>query len=114
MILPGIIFYKFCKHACICMHAAMPFDLDSPIMLDVLYSMERDEIPILTELVTNKKIQSTICIEDKEALFKWPTFTKASFHEPTWENLISILKLVKQNDLIKNIKRYLKKRKGKN
>ena len=90
----------------------MPFNLDSPIMLDVLYSMERDEIPILTELVKNKKIRSTICTEDKEAPFKWPTFTKASFHEPTWENLISILKLVKQDDLIKIIQQYLKKMKG--
>ena len=91
----------------------MSFDLDSPVMLDVLYSMERDEIPILTELVANKKIRSTICIEDKEALsFKWPTFTKASFHEPTWENLISILKLAEQDDLTKMIQQYLKKIKG--
>ena len=98
-------------------YAAMPFDLESPIMLDVLYSMERDKIPVLTQLINNKKIRSTIqCthteLEDTDDSFKWPTFTKPSFHEPTWESLISILNLVKQNDIIKKIKRYLKKMKG--
>ena len=90
----------------------MPFDLESPIMLDVLYSMERDKIPVLTELIKNKIIRSTICSEDMEARFKWPTFTKPSFHEPTWENLIPILQLVKRNDLIKSIEQYLNKMKG--
>ena len=92
--------------------AAIPFNRDSPIMLDVLYSMERDKIPILTELATNKKIRYTICSEHEEAIYKWPTFTKASFHEPTWKKLISILEIVEQNDLMKNVKRYLKKMKG--
>ena len=94
------------------LYVVMPFDLESPIMLDVLYSMERDKIPVLTGLINNKKIRSTICTEDTDASFKWPTFTKPSFHEPTWENLIWILNLVKQSDIIKRIKRYLKKMKG--
>ena len=93
--------------------AVTPFDLESAIKLDVLYSMERDKIPVLTELTKNKKIRSIICSETTEADLKWPTFTKPSIHKPTWENLISFLKLAKQNDLIKRIKRYLKKMKGK-
>lgn len=92
--------------------AAMSFDFDSPIMLDVLYSMERDKIPILTELVTNKMIRYTICSEHEEAIYKWPTFTKPSFLEPKWKKLISILEMVEQNDLMKILKRYLKKMKG--
>ena len=92
----------------------VPFDIGSPPTLDILYSMEQDKIPILTELIGNQKIQSTIIIssENTEALYKWPTFTKPSLHEPTWENLCLILKLVKMNDLVKMIKHYLKKMKG--
>jgi hypothetical protein len=90
----------------------MPFDFDSPIMLDVLYSMEQDKIPILTELNTNKLIRYIICSKHEEAKYKWPTFTKPSFLKPIWKKLISMLGTIEQNDLMKNVKRYLKKMKG--
>ncbi len=90
----------------------MPFDLGSHIMLDVLYSMEQDKIPVLTELINNKKIRSTVCSENSESLYKWPTFTKPSMYEPTWEKLCLFLQLIDMNNLAKIIKRYLKKKKG--
>ena len=94
------------------MYAVMPFDLGNPVMLDVLYSMEQDKIPVLTELINNQKIRSTICSENTEALYKWPTFTKLSLYKPTWGKLCSILELVDMNDLIKMIKHYLEKKEG--
>ena len=92
----------------IIVHAAENFDLGSHLMLDVLYSMEQDKIPVLTELMNNQNIQSTVCSENVEALYKWPTFTKPSFHEPTWENLCLILSLNNRKDLVKTIIEYLK------
>ena len=92
---------------------AAPLELGNPVMLDVLYSMEQDKIPVLTELVSNKKIRSTIiCSENAETLYKWPTFTRPSLYEPTWENFCFVLNLLKMNDLVKMIEDYLKKVKG--
>lgn len=98
----------------IIMHAAETFDLSSHLMLDVLYSMEQNKIPVLTELMNNQKVRSTIaiCSENTETLYKWPTFTKPSFHKPTWENLCLILNLNKRKDLVNMIKEYLKNKKG--
>ena len=95
------------------MYAVMPVDLGNPVMLDVLYSMEQDKIPVLTELISNQKIRSTILSsENTETIYKWPTFTKPSLHEPTWKTLCLILELANMNDLAKMIKDYLKKMKG--
>ena len=95
------------------MYAVIPFELGNPVMLDVLYSMEQDKIPVLTELISNQKIRSTILSsENTETIYKWPTFTKPSLHEPTWEKLCLILRLVNMNNVVKMIKHYLKKKKG--
>lgn len=91
----------------------MPFDLESPIMLDVLYSMEREKIPVLTELINNHDVRSTIiCPESIKEVqqFKWPTFSKPSAHKPIWKKLNLILELVEQNDLVEQIKHYLEKK----
>ena len=90
----------------------MSFDPGSPPMLDVLYSMEQDKIPVLTELIDSQKIRSTICSENTEALYKWPTFTEPSLYEPTWGKLCLILELANMNDLAEMIKQYLEKQKG--
>lgn len=81
-------------------------------MLDVLYSMEHDKIPVLTKLINQRALRSIICSGNAEALYKWPTFTKPSSYKPTWENLCLILRLANMNDLVKKIKHYLKKKKG--
>ena len=96
------------------MYAVIPFELGNPVMLDVLYSMEQDNIPVLIELIGNQKIRSIIYSNNTEAprVYKWPTFTRASLHEPKWEKLCLILELVNMNDLAKMIKDYLKKKKG--
>ena len=92
------------------MHAV---DLGSPLKLDVLYSMEQDKIPVLTELMNNQIMRSIVCQEDAEALYKWPTFTKPSHFKPTWENLCLILRLMaNMTDLVKKIKHYLKEKRG--
>ena len=90
----------------------MPFDRNSHIALDILYFMEQEKIPVLTKLMYNQVIRSTVCSENSEAVYKWPTFTKLSLYEPTWEKLYLILRLVDMNDQVKMIKRYLKKMKG--
>ena len=94
------------------MYAVMPFDLGSHLMLDILYSMEQHKIPVLTELMSNQKIRATVCSENSEAIYKWPTFAKPSMYEPTWEKLCLFLQLVGMKDLAKMIKHYLKKKKG--
>ena len=72
--------------------------------------MERDGIPVLTELMNNQNVRSVICpAENVEALYKWPTFTKPGFHEPTWENLYLILTLTDLDYLVKQIKSWKKK-----
>ena len=91
------------------MYAVIPFDLGSPVTLDVLYSMEQEKIPVLMELISNQKVRSTVCSENEQALYKWPTFTKASLYKPTWEKLCLILKLNDMNDLVKKIEDYLRK-----
>ena len=88
----------------------MPYDLESHITLDVLYSMECDKIPVLTELITNQDMRSIICPGNIVDGLKWPTLTKLSRRRPTWKKLSEFLDVVDQNDLAKRMKRYLKKR----
>ena len=92
---------------------AMPYDIESYIRLDILYSIEQEKIPVLTELMKNQNVRSVVCSESAEGTYKWPTFTKMSRHEPTWDKLLTILKLANLNDLVKNLQLYLKKMKGK-
>ena len=73
--------------------------------------MEQKKIPVLTEIISNKKVRSTICCSEPNAmeatLYKWPTFTTPSLHEPTWDSLCLILKLIGMNELVKMIEQYI-------
>ena len=98
------------------LHSAKTFDLDGQFTLPVLYSMEQEGIPVLTELIDNKrKICSNVCrTEDYQdsTMYKWPTLHAPSPYEPTWKTLCSVLQINKKEALAEDIKSYLKKKKG--
>ena len=93
------------------------FDLESHFTLRAIYSMEQEGIPVLTELIDNRrKINSMICITEDDAqdssIYKWPALHVPCVHEPTWKTLCSILQSIDKLDLVVAIKSYLDKKKG--
>ena len=98
------------------LHAVKTFDLDGQFTLGALYSMERDEIPVLTELIENgRRIQSNLCsvaTDQDSRMYKWPTLHTPSPYKPTWRKLCFIFQLNDKEELAEDIKRYLKQKKG--
>ena len=99
------------------MHAVTSFDLDDKFTLGALYSLEQDGIPVLTELIDNSRmLHSLVCrmtTDQDSKMYKWPTLHAPSPYEPTWKKLCSILQLNDKEELAEDIKRYLKKKRGK-
>ena len=92
------------------------FDLESHFTLRTIYSMEQEGIPLLTELIDNRKqINSMIgATEDTQdsSMYKWPALHMPCIHEPTWKKLCSVLQSIDKLDLVVAIKNYLEKKKG--
>ena len=92
----------------------MPFDLNSNFTLNTLYSMEKEGIPALTELLQNEMLYATICVPSPESVYMWPTiYACPSVHEPTWKNLCLLLELIHEKRLAKKIRQELKRKSGK-
>ena len=92
----------------------MPFDLNSHFTLDTLYSMEKEGISALTELLQNKMLYATICAPGPEPIYMWPTiYACPSVHEPTLKNLCLLLELIHENRLVGKIRQELKRKSGK-
>ena len=98
------------------LHAVKTFDLDGQFTLGALYSMERDGIPVLTELIENgRRFHSNLCgmaTDQDSVMYKWPTLHTPSPYEPTWRKLCSILQLNDKEKLAAAIMNYLKQKKG--
>ena len=96
------------------LYTATLFDPESCFSLEALYLMEKEKIPVLSELMHNSKIRSSICTQqvDQDSKYKWPTVFEFSIHEPNWKTLCTILQLNRKEDLVKKINSYLTKKKG--
>ena len=89
--------------------AVTSYDLNSEFTLGALYTMEQEGIPVLTELMNNSQIfSSMICIKqtsrNSNKIYKWPTLSEPSHLEPTWRELCSVLHFMEREDLVELIK----------
>ena len=98
------------------LHTVKTLNFDGQFTLGDLYSMERNGIPVLTELIENsRRFHSNLCgmaTDQDSIMYKWPTLHTRSPYEPTWRKLCFILQLNDKKKLAKAIKRYLKQKKG--
>ena len=106
--------HVFAHTSIIIVAVVLPFDPDSWVSMRALYFIERNGIPVLTELSTKtQEFQALIQVRQPNlpsAIIKWLASPLFSHIKPTWKNLLLVFGILNLDHLAKQVENFVMKK----
>ena len=108
------IVHVFAHTSIIIVAVVLPFDPDSWVSMRALYFIERNGIPVLTELSTKtEEFQALIQVRQPDlpsTIIKWLASPLFSHIKPTWKNLLLVFGILNLDHLAKQVENFVMKK----